>query len=234
MQYGESPEDYATDVISRKTQDFISRNVETGSPFFAFVSVFAPHPPSAPAPRHEGLYQDLELPRPPSFDEADISDKSQSFNELDPLSEKEIRKMHDLYRKRAESLLAVDEMVAAVVKQLEDLGQLENTNIIFSADNGYHLGQHRLVQGKNTGFEEDVNVPFLIREPGIQANTIIDKLAGNVDLAPTFADMAGVSRLLGCHRLQKSRAGSARAIRCGRKAKLYLALCLTIRGHPHR
>lgn len=192
VQYGESPEDYATDVISRKAQDFIARNVEEGMPFFAFVSVFAPHTPSAPAPRHEGFYQNLELPRSPSFDEADISDKSQSFNELDNLSEKEIRKMHDLYRKRAESLLAVDELVAAVVKQIEDLGQAENTYIIFSADNGYHMGQHRLVQGKNTGFEEDVNVPFLIRGPGIQANTVIDKLAGNVDLAPTFADMAGV------------------------------------------
>ena len=192
VQYGESPEDYATDVISRKTQDFIARNVETETPFFAFVSVFAPHTPSAPAPRHEGLYQNLELPRPPSFDEADISDKSQSFNELDNLSEKEIRKMHDLYRKRAESLLAVDELVSAIVKQIESLGQDGNTYIIFSADNGYHMGQHRLVQGKNTGFEEDVNVPFLIRGPGIQANTIIDKLAGNVDLAPTFADMAGV------------------------------------------
>ncbi|MBL8062912.1 MAG: sulfatase, partial [Anaerolineales bacterium] len=155
VQYGESAEDYATDVISRKAQDFIAQNVEAGIPFFAFVSVFAPHTPSAPAPRHEGLYHDLALPQPPSFDEDDISDKSQSFNELDHLSEKEIRKMEDLYRKRAESLLAVDELVSAIVKQVEELGQGDNTYIIFTSDNGYHMGQHRLVQGKNTPFEED-------------------------------------------------------------------------------
>lgn len=192
VSYGQSPEDYATDVISRKAQEFIERNVETETPFFAFVSVFAPHTPSAPAPRHEGLYQNLALPRPPAFDEADISDKSQSFNELDNLSEKEIRKLEDLYRKRAESLLAVDELVKAVVDQVEALGQSDNTYIIFSADNGYHMGQHRLVQGKNTAFEEDINVPFLIRGPGISPNTTITALAGNVDLASTFADMAGV------------------------------------------
>lgn len=192
VSYGQNPEDYATDVISRKTQDFITQNVESGTPFFAFVSVFAPHTPSVPAPRHEGMYQMLELPRSPSFDEADISDKSQSFNELDPFSEKEIRKMEDLYRKRAESLQAVDELVQAVVTQIENLGQAENTYIIFTSDNGYHMGQHRLVQGKNTAFEEDILVPFIIRGPGISPGTIIDVLAGNVDLAPTFADMAGV------------------------------------------
>lgn len=192
VSYGQNPEDYATDVISRKSQDFIARKAAAGTPFFAFISVFAPHTPSAPAPRHEGMYQTLELPRPPSFDEADISDKSQSFNELDNFSEKEILKMEDLYRKRAESLQAVDELVQAVVKQVEALGQAENTYIIFTADNGYHMGQHRLVQGKNTAFEEDINVPFLIRGPGITPGTIIDALTGNVDLAPTFADMAGV------------------------------------------
>lgn len=192
VQYGQDPESYATDVISKRAQDFILRNVQNGKPFFAFISVFAPHTPSVPAPRHEGVYQNLPLPRPPSFDEPDISDKSQSYNELNHLSEKEIAKMEDLYRKRAESLLAVDELVEAVVHHIEMLGQSESTYIIFSSDNGYHMGQHRLVQGKNTPFEEDINVPFLIRGPGIKPNTVVSALAGNVDLAPTFADMAGV------------------------------------------
>jgi N-acetylglucosamine-6-sulfatase len=190
--YGQEPEDYATDVISNKAQDFIQRNVKAGTPFFAFISVFAPHTPSAPAPRHAGLYTDLVLPRGPSFNEEDMTDKSQSYNELDLLSDKQIAKMEDLYRKRAQSLQAVDELTVAIFDQLQSLGQIENTYIIFTADNGYHMGQHRLLQGKNTPLEEDVLVPFLIRGPGITSNSIVNSLAGNIDLAPTFSEIAGV------------------------------------------
>lgn len=192
VEYGQAPEEYATDVISNKAQDFIQRNVEAGTPFFAFISVFAPHAPSEPAPRHAGLFTDLVHPRTPSFNEEDITDKSQSYNEQDLLSTKEIERMEALYPKRAQSLQAVDEMTVAIVNQLESLGQLENTYIIFTSDNGYHMGEHRLIQGKNTPFEEDIHVPFLIRGPGITSNSIVNSIAGNVDLASTFAEIAGV------------------------------------------
>lgn len=191
-EYYDAPEDYATDVLSQKAQTFIEKNVATNTPYFLFISVFAPHTPSDAAPRHTNLFLDLELPRPPSFDEADNSDKSESYNELDLLSEKEIEKMEILYQKRAQSVQAVDELVEDVIKKLESLNQMDNTYIVFTSDNGYHMGQHRLIQGKNTHFEEDILVPFLIRGPGIEVNTTVSYLAGNVDIAPTFAEMAGI------------------------------------------
>lgn len=192
VEYYDAPEDYATDVISQKATTFIENNVSTNTPYFLFISVFAPHTPSDAAPRHTNLFLDLELPRPPSFDEADNSDKSQSYNELDLLSEKEIEKMEVLYQKRAQSVQAVDELVDDVIKKLESLDQINNTYIVFTSDNGYHMGQHRLIQGKNTHFEEDILVPFLIRGPGIEENQEISFLSGNVDIAPTFAEVAGV------------------------------------------
>jgi N-acetylglucosamine-6-sulfatase len=71
------------------------------------------------------------------------------------------------YQKRIEALQSVDDMVAQVVKKLEDKGTLDNTYIILSSDNGYHIGQHRMAPGKKTAFEEDINVPLIIRGPKV-------------------------------------------------------------------
>ena len=71
-------------------------------------------------------------------------------------------------------------------------GQLDNTYIVFTSDNGFHLGQHRLPAGKQTAYDTDIHVPFLVRGPGITAGVHVARLAGNVDLAPTFEAMAGV------------------------------------------
>ena len=87
---------------------------------------------------------------------------------------------------------AVDEMVENIIKTLDSLGALDNTYIFFTSDNGFHMGEHRLLLGKNTAFEEDIRVPLLVRGPNIQAGLTVDSLSGNVDLASTFADIAGV------------------------------------------
>jgi len=88
----------------------------------------------------------------------------------------------------------VDEMIAALIDVLRASGQLDNTYIIFTSDNGFHMGQHRMLPGKSTAYEEDVNVPFLVRGPGVpRGETLRGVLAGNVDLAPTFAEWAGVA-----------------------------------------
>jgi hypothetical protein len=90
-------------------------------------------------------------------------------------------------------MLAVDEMIAELIKTLEQNGQLENTYIVFTSDNGFHMGQHRLYEGKNTAYEEDIIVPFIVRGPGIPENHILPGfLAGNVDIASTITDWAGV------------------------------------------
>ena len=98
----------------------------------------------------------------------------------------------DLYRLRIRSLQAVDRGVASLVHTLRVSGQLDNTYIVFTSDNGFHLGQHRLPAGKQTAYDTDIHVPLLIRGPGITPGTHVAQLTGNVDLAPTFEAMAGV------------------------------------------
>ena len=192
VKYGDAPEDYGTDVYAAKSIDFIERSVKSGDPFFAHISVYAPHGPYVPAPRHADLFTDLTMPRSPSFNEEDASDKPWMYSSEPPLSSENIAKMEKIYPKRIQSMQAVDEMVENIVKTLDSLGALENTYIFFSSDNGFHMGEHRLLIGKNTAFEEDINVPLLVRGPNIAAGITVDALAGNVDLASTFAEIAGV------------------------------------------
>jgi arylsulfatase A-like enzyme len=191
VQYGDAPEDYGTDVYAAKAVDFIHRSAQTGQPFFVYISTYAPHNPSTPAPRHASLFSDLKLPRPSSFNEEDVSDKSRYYARNPSLTEEDIALLEQKYRLRIQSLQAVDDMVESIVHELENSGQLDNTYIFFTSDNGFHLGQHRLPAGKATAFEEDIRVPLLVRGPGIKPGIVIDKLAGNVDFGPTFAELAG-------------------------------------------
>src|SRR5581483_11690333 len=70
---------------------------------------------------------------------------------------------------------------------------LDNTYIVFTSDNGFHLGQHRLPAGKQTAYETDIHLPLLVRGPGVPAGAHVTALAGNVDLAPTFAALGGAT-----------------------------------------
>jgi len=193
VKYGDEAKDYGTDVYSAKAIQFIQRSAEQDQPFFAYLAPFAPHKPSTPAPRHAGSFSTLALPRPPSFNEPDLRDKLKTFLWKPPLTEEQISKYQDQYRLRIESLQAVDEAVANIVSTLDALGQLDNTYIFFTSDNGYHMGEHRLPQGKNTPYEEDIHVPLLVLGPGIRAGTHIKELTGNIDLASTFTDLAGAT-----------------------------------------
>jgi arylsulfatase A-like enzyme len=158
-----------------------------------YLSVFSPHQPAEPATRHAELFPGLTAPRPPSFNEEDISDKTFGAQFNPPLTEDQTSDIDDLYRRRVQSIQAVDELLVQLLDVLEETGQLENTYIIFTSDNGFHLGQHRLRAGKGTFYEEDIHVPFVIRGPGIAAGTTLEGyLTGNVDIAPTIAELAGV------------------------------------------
>ena len=191
--YGVGTRDYLTDVLSGKTVDFIHRSVSDPRPFFIYLAPYAPHEPSIPAFRHQDLFPNLEVPRTPSFNEADVSDKPTNIASDPLLDETEIANLDNLYRQRVRSMQAVDEMIATLVTTLKETGQLDNTYIIFTSDNGYHMGQHRLLAGKGEPYEEDTVVPFIIRGPGVPAGqTLQGYLAGNTDIAPTIADLAGV------------------------------------------
>ncbi len=131
------------------------------------------------------------LPRPPSFDEKDISDKPTWVSDNPSLSLEQKRYMEKLHRKRLQSMLAVDDMVGDLVKALHDSGELDNTYIVFTSDNGFHLGQHRLGAGKWTPYEEDIRIPLVVSGPGVPEGEILQHMVLNNDLAPTFADLAG-------------------------------------------
>ncbi|HZD40048.1 MAG TPA: sulfatase, partial [Terriglobales bacterium] len=191
VSYGQSPGDYLTDILARKASAFIRRAAKEKAPFFLYLATYAPHQPATPAPRHAGLYAGVEAPRTPSFDEEDVSDKPAFVRNRPPLQGDELQKINNLYRKRLQSLRAVDELVASVVETLRKAGRLQNTYIVFTSDNGFHLGQHRLPWGKQTAYDEDIRVPLVIRGPGVGAGKTVDQLSLETDLAPTFAEWAG-------------------------------------------
>src|SRR5215216_4839062 len=193
VSYGSETEDFFTDVLSRQATDFVRRTAPEDQPFFAYVAPTAPHGPATPAERHKGAFAEEEVPRPPSYDEEDVSDKPSPINDAERISEEQASNIDDYYRQRLESMLAVDEMVGSLVQELEAAGELENTYIFFTSDNGWFQGEHRVQSTKNRPYEESARVPLFVRGPGVSAGTKMEKLALNTDLAPTFADLADAS-----------------------------------------
>ena len=191
--YGKGPENFFTDVLTRQATDFVRRAAPEDRPFFAYVAPTAPHSPATPAERHEGAFADEEAPRPPSFNEEDVSDKPPPLGNAKRISEEEISDIDAYHRQVLRSMLAVDEMVASLVQELEAAGELDETFIFFVSDNGWQGGEHRIRFGKNRPYEESVHVPFFVRGPGVPAGSKVERLALNTDLAPTFAALAGAS-----------------------------------------
>lgn len=194
--YGSAPEDYQTDVLAQKANDFVRRASAdpAGAPFFLYLAPEAPHNPFTPAPRHEGAYPEVEgVPRTAAFDEANVSDKPSWIRARPRLSAGQKASLDRIYRERAKTLLGLDDMVSSLVEELRATGELENTYVVFTSDNGYHTGHRRAFQGKGTAYEEDVRVPLLVRGPGVPAGRSLGQIALNTDFAPTFAALAGVS-----------------------------------------
>jgi arylsulfatase A-like enzyme len=193
VDYSDQPEDYITDVITQQAIDIIERESLNPDPFFIELSFFAPHEPYTPASRHQNLFQELQAPRTPSFNEEDVSDKPGRIR-FDPvLNGREIGEIDNIYRQRVRAMQSVDEAILALIEVLTNTGQLENTYIIFTSDNGFHLGQHRDLEGKGSPYEEDIRVPFFIVGPDVPKNKKSEILISNVDFAPTIAHLAGIA-----------------------------------------
>jgi N-acetylglucosamine-6-sulfatase len=194
--YHAAPSDYLTDVIRAKAIDFIQRASSTpNKPLFIYFATYAPHAPYTPAPRHANLFANVRAPRPPSFNEPDVSGKPAYIMAKPRLNQTQIDNIDADYRNRLRALQAVDEAVAALVATLSATGRLANTYIFFTSDNGYHMGEHRLLPGKYTPYETDIHVPLIVRGPGVPAGIVREQFAANLDLAETFADLAGVAQL---------------------------------------
>jgi N-acetylglucosamine-6-sulfatase len=198
----EDPALYQTDVLRQKAVASIEA---TGpdTPLFLSLMFVAPHgevetpgsttqPYVRPAPRDVGHF--ARLREPPSFrGERDIRDKPPYIRRLQRTNRATATRVRSDFRARRESLLAVDDAVAAVVAALERTGRLSSTYILFTSDNGFFQGEHRIVKGKYLAYDPSTHVPLLMRGPGIPAGTHPHELVANTDLAPTALDATGAA-----------------------------------------
>jgi len=179
-----------TDLHARTAERFI-RQTAGNRPFFMYLSPNAPHDPAYYAPRHASMFSDAPLPKPSSFNEADVSDKPEWVRNKPRLSSSQISELTQFYRKRLRALQSLDEMVERLVDALGATGELSNTYIVHTSDNGIYLGEHRLT-AKGAAYNASPRVPLVIRGPGVPRGVTRSQLPLNNDLAPTFASWAGV------------------------------------------
>jgi N-acetylglucosamine-6-sulfatase len=195
------PATYQTDVYSAKAADFIRRRAPGDQPFYLSLAPRDPHAeaqgacncagdnPRA-APRYEGTLNGLNAPRNPDFNEADVSDKPSNIKNLPLLTPTQQGAVDARYRARAEAVLGVDDLVSNVVGTLQQTGELKNTVILFTSDNGFFHGEHRVPQGKVRVYEPSIRVPLLIRGPGVPQGVHRSQPVTNADLAPTILAFA--------------------------------------------
>ena len=180
-------DNYLTDVVSRLGAAFIRRSAQRfpAQPFFLEVATFAPRAPSTPAPRDAHLFADLVYPRTPAFD-APTRHPPAWLRGARPLSPSARAVIEHSYRLRAEDMRSVDRLTANLVGALRATKRLSNTYFVFSSDNGYHMGEHRLDPGKLTAFDTDIEVPLIIVGPRVATHHTAAAFAENVDLRSTF------------------------------------------------
>lgn len=197
--YGHAPPDYQTDVLAEEAERILRSRAGSGKPFFLSVAPMAPHlerlnggqTPPRPAPRYASRFATEPLPAHPSFNEATVSDKPAHVRRLPVLGAAQVARETTIYRARLASLLAVDDLVERLVDALADTGQLERTVILFTSDNGYLLGEHRISNQKYYPYEESIRVPLIIRGGAFPAGATATQPVSNVDLAPTIVALAG-------------------------------------------
>jgi arylsulfatase A-like enzyme len=192
VRYGSSPRDYSTTVLTGKALDFLRT---ARRPFFLYFAPIAPHLPATPAPRDESALPDPSPLERPSFDERDVSDKpwASTRSNTHRFRPQAIRFLdRSIRRPQLESLRALDRSVGALVSTLRRRGVLDRTVILYTSDNGFLWGEHRL-GGKAWPYEESIRVPLVVRAPWVPPPGRVDRrLALNIDLASTIAELAGV------------------------------------------
>jgi N-acetylglucosamine-6-sulfatase len=190
--YGHAPSDYMVDVLSQKAGSFIETNAQRKSPFMLEVATFAPHAPYTPAPRYAGTESALPYPKTAAYD-ALPTDPPSWLKKRPPLTAADKQHIQTAYDKRVEADLSVDDMVGHLEDELKAEGVAQNTYFVFSSDNGYHMGEYRLLPGKQTAFDTDVHVPLIVSGPSVPAGRTNTQMTSSIDLAPTFETLAGAT-----------------------------------------
>ncbi|KAI1171948.1 arylsulfatase [Nemania sp. FL0916] len=202
---GQTPISYPgyhqSDVIRALAVDRIENLSSQGKPFFLGISPTTPHVQlgggqwPVPPMRYANQFPNLTAPRTVNWNPDDAHQKQKvSWIKNQPLmNATTIAKLDGLYRARTQSLLGVDDIVEDVIAKLEEKGLTNNTYVIYTSDNGWHIGSHRVSAGKSLHYREASNVPFIVRGPGIPANKTSNLPGAHLDLAPTFLDIAGLT-----------------------------------------
>jgi arylsulfatase A-like enzyme len=191
---------YITDVITDQAVDFVKKD-HAGKPFAMYIGHKAVHGPYTPAERHKELYKDDPLPTRPDVADRDNAGKPALTRKVadPPKDHPAYGVTDDIIRDQIRTIAAVDEGVGRVLKALEETGQLDNTLIVFSSDNGYLWNEHHLGD-KRVAYEESLRVPLVMRYPKlITPGTQIDQMVLNIDLAPTFLELGGAEPIKDAH-----------------------------------
>ncbi|KAG2497998.1 hypothetical protein HYH03_004257 [Edaphochlamys debaryana] len=214
-------DEYSTDLIRDKAVEYIRQAATVDKPFFMQLTPIAPHRSCwgggesegkmcggpEPAARHRKSLPTVSLPNsanmlrplPEEFKKrladppasSDGADKRSTTGEDDGADGADMWSYNRFYRARLLSVLSVDEMIQDLVNELYAQNMLDDTYIIYTSDNGYHIGNHAAGQGKVMPWEEDVRVPFFIRGPGIPRGVVSDYQTTMVDVPATIMQLAG-------------------------------------------
>ncbi len=189
--YFASNERYNSDEARNRARAFIRDRAPKAQPFYLSISAREPHIPYWFPQRHADLYEGAKRPRTPNFNEDDVSDKPAWIRKMPQLTPERVAEYDKIYRKRLRGVRAVDDLVGGVVEALKDEGEFGNTYLVYSSDNGYLLGAHRL-PAKIEPYEESIRVPLIVSGPGVAQGVTRSELAATNDVAPTIMHLAGL------------------------------------------
>lgn len=191
LEFGAAPEDYGTNVLSRQAVRFI-RTTPEADPLFLFFAPHAPHEPAIAAPGDDGAFGSIPSWRPGNYDEDGVGDKPRWLRTRDRLTAAKRDEIDAFRERQIRSLAGVDRAVGRIVDALRNEDRLRDTMIVFTSDNGMLWGEHRLF-GKGVPYEEALRVPYVVRFDRLIERSRVDRrhLVLNLDLAPTFAAVAG-------------------------------------------
>ena len=192
VDYGHDPGDYLTTVLGSRAADFINTAGRGREPFALEVATFAPHLPAVPAPQDREKFAGLRAPRGRAYDRTPAH-ALPWLRALPPLSPVNERRNDAVFRRRVRSVQAVDRLVAHLENRLRALHLLKKTYFAFSSDNGFHIGDYKLLPGKQTAFDTDIHVPLIVAGPGVPAGRTVRAMASEIDLAPTFEQIGEAS-----------------------------------------
>jgi len=179
-------------VLAGKGSTFIANSAAAKKPFLLEVATFAPHAPYTPAPRDAGDFPGLTAPRGPAFNTLPTNAPPWLAGRT-PLTAAEKQNIDTSFRKRAQAVQAVDKLIGTLRAALTNAGVAGNTYVVFSSDNGYHMGEYRLNPGKMTAFDTDIRVPLVVAGPGIASGATSHAAVENIDLAPTYEQLGGAT-----------------------------------------